>query len=202
MSVRKTPLLITGPVKSGKTSELIRELRRYETRNKRVIAIKHAIDVRDHDREGLIRSRDGTDYPSTLVVEKLDFEAIVGFATEPLVIGIDEGQFFGDQLAPFVMTCVFFGHQVIVSALNANFFLQPFPCVAQVASFATTRQLFAICQNCGNDALHSRKIGGDPFLVIEVDSDSVQYVPHCTNCVFSIYPTQQSAMPTTSKGNE
>jgi thymidine kinase len=189
MTARKTPLLILGPMKSGKTSELIRELRRYETRNKRVIAIKHTKDSRDHDREGLIRSRDGTNYPSTLAVDQLDFDAIVGRDTEPLVVAIDEGQFFGDKLAPFVSKCTLFGHQVIVSALNADFRLLPFECVSQVASFSITRQLFAICQNCGADALHTRKLGGDYSLAIEVEGGNAEYAPYCTQCFFSVCVT-------------
>jgi thymidine kinase len=183
MSV-KTPLLIVGPVKSGKTSEMIRELHRHDTRRTPVIAIKHSIDSRDHDRAGLIRSRDGTQYPSTIVTDVLDYAAIVGSRTDSVVVAIDEGQFFGDCLVEFVKECVRKRHQVVISALNADFHLVPFQCIAQVAAFSLVRQLFAICSKCGGDALHSEKIGGDQSVKIEVDGPGVSYEPVCTACIF------------------
>jgi thymidine kinase len=180
----KPPLVIVGPVKSGKTSELIRELHRHDTRRTPVIVVKHAIDAREHDRAGLIRSRDGTQYPSTVIVDTLDYASIVGAHERPVVVAIDEGQFFGDSLVPFVKECMRNGHQVVLSALNADFCLLPFDCIARVSAFAVVRQLFAICSDCGADALHSKKLGGDLSVQIEVDGPSVTYEPVCTSCLF------------------
>lgn len=188
MSHPKTPLVIVGPVQSGKTSELIRELHRHERRGRSVLAIKHAIDQRAHDRDGLIRSRDGTQYPSTVSVDVLDFDSLVGTHEKPIVVAIDEGQFFGDQLVRFVERCIIEGHYVIIAALNADFRLFPFDCIAKVCAFSNVRQLFAICESCENDAVHSQKIGGDLARSIEVDNGEVRYVPKCTACYFSVKP--------------
>lgn len=177
-----TPLLIWGPVKSGKTSDLIREAKRFRGCGLEIVAIKHTLDHRAHDSEGLLRSRDGSEIATSIVTETLDIDAIVGERNAPIVIAIDEGQFFGDQLTPFVDAAVALGHRVIVAALNADFRRQPFACISLLAGRANVRQLAAICQRCKRDAVHSKKLGGDKSKIIEVDDTGVTYEPRCTAC--------------------
>lgn len=180
-----TPLLIWGPVKSGKTSDLIREAKRFRVRGLEIVAVKHTLDRRSHDTEGLLRSRDGTEIASSIVTDTLSVDAIVGERRAPVVIAIDEGQFFGDQLVPFVDDAVARGHHVIVAALNADFRRKPFACIAELAARAHVRSISAICQRCGVDAVHSQKLGGDKDKIIEVDADQVTYEPRCTRCFLS-----------------
>lgn len=182
MSVAHTPLLIWGPVKSGKTSDLIREAKRFRVRGLDIIAVKHTMDSRAHDSEGLLRSRDGTEIATSVVTDTLDLDAIVGAYQTPVVIAIDEGQFFGDQLVPFVDAAVQLGHRVLVAALNADFRRQPFTCISLLAARSHVRPLSAICQRCGLDAVHSKKLGGDKTKIIEVDGDAITYEPRCTAC--------------------
>lgn len=177
-----TPLLIWGPVKSGKTSDLIREAKRFSVRGLEIVTVKHVWDQRAHDSEGLLRSRDGTEIASSVVTDSLDLHEIVGIRRPPVVIAIDEGQFFGDQLVPFIDAAVLLGHRVLVAALNADFRRQPFACISLLAGRAQVRALCAICQRCGADAVHSKKVGGDKSKVIEVDGDGITYEPRCTAC--------------------
>ena len=182
MTAIHTPLLSWGPVKSGKTSDLIREAKRFRVRGLDIITIKHTMDQRVHDSEGLLRSRDGTEIASSVVTETLDIDVVVGGRTAPVVIAIDEGQFFGDQLTPFVDAAVELGHHVIIAALNADFRRQPFACISLLAGRAHVRPLTAVCQRCGRDAVHSKKLGGDKSKIIEVDDTGVTYEPRCTAC--------------------
>jgi thymidine kinase len=181
-----TPLLIWGPVRSGKTSDLIREAKRYSVRGLEIVTVKHTLDRREHDADGLLRSRDGTEIASAIVTDTLSLDSIVGERSAPIVIAIDEGQFFGDQLVQFVDAAVARGHRVIVAALNGDFRRQPFACIAALASRAQVRSISAICQRCGEDAIHSHKLGGDKSKIIEVDAGQVTYEPRCTGCFLAV----------------
>lgn len=177
-----TPLLIWGPVKSGKTSDLIREAKRFKVRGMEIISVKHTIDTRLHDSDGFMTSRDGTALHAAHITDTLDYDRIVGERAAPVVIAIDEGQFFGDQLVPFVDLAVLNGHRVIVAALNGDFQRQPFPGIALLAARSHVRTLSAVCSSCGNDGMHSKKIGGDKAKIVEVDGEHVTYEPRCTRC--------------------
>lgn len=71
------PLLIWGPVKNKSgTSDLIREAKRYSVRGMKIIfdQIKHIIDARSHDTDGLVTSRDGTALHVAHVTDWLSYE--------------------------------------------------------------------------------------------------------------------------------
>ena len=177
-----TPVLLLGPVKSGKTSALIREAVRFQVRGLKIITIKHSIDFREHDARGLLKSRDGTQLSNNVVADTLSYADMAPDLPEAAVLAIDEGQFFGDSLVPFVEEATQRGHRVMVAALNGDFRREPFACIAILAARSHVHCLAAICQRCGNDAVHSKKIGGNSQQVIEVDSAGVSYEPRCTNC--------------------
>jgi len=177
------PLLICGPMFSGKTSELLRVAKRYSLRGEMVILVKHSQDQRDHDRNGLITSRDGMQSPLNRVVDRLNVDDLVGDNDAPCIIGVDEGQFFPD-LIEFCDEAERRGHRVIVAALNADFRREPFPCIVRLMARAEIRQLSAVCFRCGADALHTAKIGGDQMQIIEV-GDTTTYQAVCTNCYCS-----------------
>jgi len=185
MTTFHTPLLIQGPVKSGKTADLVREANRFRVRGIDIITVKHSMDRRTHDRDGLISSRDGTACKVDIVTDTLCFDAQIGARDKPVVIAIDEGQFFDKSIVEFVEQATLNGHYVIVAALNADFHRIPFTCIAVLAARSKIRTLTAVCQSCGEDALHSKKIGGDRQKTIEVDSADTSYEPRCTHCFLS-----------------
>src|SRR5262245_24782761 len=85
--------LIHGCMFAGKTEELIRRLRAAQAAGLAVRAFKHAIDNR-YDPDHLVtHARDCFD-----AVRVPDAAVIESRAEDALVIGIDEGHFFGPSL--------------------------------------------------------------------------------------------------------
>ena len=85
--------VITGSMFSGKTEELIRRLKRAKLANQKVKIFKHALDNRSSMDE--LVSHDDNSIPSMSVSSAKE---IVGHTTDVEVVGIDEGQFFADDL--------------------------------------------------------------------------------------------------------
>ncbi|HMW26014.1 MAG TPA: thymidine kinase, partial [Ferruginibacter sp.] len=97
------------------------------------------------------------------------------------VIGIDEAQFFDDQLPYVCETLANAGTRVIVAGLDMDYLGNPFgqmPNLLAKADYIT--KLHAICQVCGNIANVSyRKINeGGQVLLGEKDV----YEPRCRIC--------------------
>lgn len=99
--------LILGPMFSGKTSELIRRLKRYETANHKCMVIRYAKDVRydDENNQGSITTHDRNRLNATLNASLL--AEVEPFAHPYSVIGIDEGQFVSNF---FVFSSLFIIH--------------------------------------------------------------------------------------------
>lgn len=175
-----------GPMFSGKTSELLREMKRHVLRKETVISIKSTLDSRTHDREGLLTSRDDTWSPVTHQVDRqLVFDELIG-ERPSCVIAIDEAQFF-DNLVDFCAEATSKGHLVVASALSADFRMQPFPQVALLAARSIVRGLVAVCHDCGADALHTRKVSGDASQIVDV-GDGDKYQAACTGCYLKAHP--------------
>ena len=111
--------LIMGPMFSGKTSELIRQLERYSSIGIPVLAIKHSLDKKRYDTSGLY-SHSGNAFAGFSLddLEKLFDQEEYKNAK---VIGIDEGTFF-DNLVPNVIRMVETDNKVVyVSGLNGSY---------------------------------------------------------------------------------
>lgn len=123
--------LVCGPMFSGKTTELIRRIRRFETSGKRVALIKHSADTRyddlstnnceavTHDRLSRFNA-----IPVTFLDDIISHPDVISSE----VIGVDEGQFFSD-LAPVCNTWALAGKTVIVAALDGDYTRKMFPSV-------------------------------------------------------------------------
>lgn len=87
--------LIIGPMFSGKTSELIRRIKRYESANHKCMVVKYARDVRyDGDDENGVNSITTHDRNRmNATVRATVLEDVEQFAATYSVIGVDEGQF-------------------------------------------------------------------------------------------------------------
>lgn len=106
--------LVTGPMKAGKSSEIIKETTRTQIYAS-VIVINHAIDPR---KQGKIKTHSGYELEAQKVTELN--ENIPGYADARLVI-IDEGQFFNqDELYQFVRETMRRGKRVMVCGLDGD----------------------------------------------------------------------------------
>ncbi len=168
--------VICGSMFSGKTEELIRRLKRVKIANLKVEIFKPAIDTR-YD-EVKIVSHDSTAIQSTPVDNS---QKILLMAGDVDVIGIDEAQFFDDQIANVCDELAFRGIRVIVAGLDMDYLGNPFgqmPNLLAKADYVT--KLHAICQQCGNMANYSYRKVADEKQVLLGATDA--YEPRCRKC--------------------
>jgi thymidine kinase len=146
--------VICGSMFSGKTEELIRRLKRAKIANLKVEIFKPAIDVR-YD-EVKIVSHDENYIQSTPIDNS---QTILLMAQDVDVVGLDEAQFFDDEVANVCDELALRGVRVIVAGLDMDFMAKPFGQMPQLmakADFVT--KLHAICMKCGNIANYSYRI--------------------------------------------
>jgi len=168
--------VITGSMFSGKTEELIRRLKRAKLANQRVKIFKHALDKRFSMDE--LVSHDDNSIPSLAVSSAKE---IIAHTTGIEVVGIDEGQFFADDLIEICNFMANSGLRIIVAGLDMDYQGKPFgsiPALMAVADFVT--KLHAVCVRCGNPAQYShRKIDVDDLVLLGANNE---YEPLCRDC--------------------
>ncbi len=114
--------VITGPMFSGKSIELIRQVNRHKIAGKRVIVFKFDQDARYA--QTAAASYDGMTIWAIPVSTAADITARVEIDHE--VVVIDEVQFFDNPIIEQILTFVRDGKEVIVAGLNLDFRAQPF----------------------------------------------------------------------------
>ncbi|MCE7995910.1 MAG: thymidine kinase [Roseivirga sp.] len=146
--------VVCGCMFSGKTEELIRRLRRASIARQKVEIFKPAIDVR-YDEEDVV-SHNKTVIRSTPVQFASDIILLCGDSD---VVGVDEAQFFDDQIVDVCRKLANNGKRVIVAGLdmdsNGNPF-GPMPQLLAIAEFVT--KLHAICTISGSLASFSYRL--------------------------------------------
>lgn len=170
--------VICGSMFSGKTEELIRRLKRARIANLQVEIFKPRMDVRYHEMD--IVSHDTNAIPSTPIDNS---QVILLLAGEVDVVGIDEAQFFDDQLPEVCDQLAAKGIRVIVAGLDMDYTGKPFgpmPNLLAKADFIT--KLHAICVRCGNIANYSYRKSATPGQVLLGEKDV--YEPRCRKCYY------------------
>jgi len=156
--------VIVGSMFSGKSEELIRRLRRARIARQTVQVFKPAIDTRYSDdhivSHGEMRIESRAVEGSRQLMEAIEPE------TE--VVGIDEGQFFDQDLPAICSALANRGMRVIVAGLDQDYLGKPFepmPQLLAIAEFIT--KTHAICMVCGSPANHTQRLvaSGDRVLV-------------------------------------
>ena len=168
--------VICGSMFSGKTEELIRRLKRVEIANLKSEIFKPSVDMRYDDIK--IVSHDENKIQSIPVDNS---RRILLLARDVDVVGIDEAQFFDDQITSVCEELALNGTRVIVAGLDMDYQGKPFgqmPNLLAIADYIT--KLHAICMKCGNIANVSyRKVAvGGQVLLGEKDI----YEPRCRVC--------------------
>src|SRR5215213_278211 len=169
--------VIAGSMFSGKSEELIRRLRRARIARLKVQVFKPEIDVRfsrDH-----IVSHSEMRHESNAVRTASEILELVDPATE--VVGIDEAQFFDNDLVDVVNLLATRGVRVIVAGLDQDYTGRPFepmPQLLAVAEYIT--KTHAICVRCGQLANYSQRIVEVEGQVVVGASDA--YEARCRRC--------------------
>jgi len=155
--------VITGPMFSGKTDELIRRLRRARIARQKVQVFFPALDARYAGVDyGKLTSHAGAEFDATPARAAEEIPRAVEDDTS--VVAIDEAQFFDDDLVPAVGRLVASGLRVIVAGLDTDFRGEPFgPMPLLMAEADRLDKLQAICMVCGEPASRTQRlVNGQP----------------------------------------
>jgi thymidine kinase len=169
--------VIVGSMFSGKTEELIRLLRRAELARKPLQVFKPRLDQRYSDSD--VASHASSRMPS-IVIEH-PHEIWQHLLPDTQVVGIDEGQFFGDELVTVCNRLADRGIRVIVAGLDTDWKGEPFaPMPALMATAEIVKKQHAICVVCGNLASRTQRIvkQTDEILV----GSAELYEARCRSC--------------------
>lgn len=168
--------VICGSMFSGKTEELIRRLKRAQFANQKIAIFKPTIDVRYSEVE--VVSHDLHSIKSTPVT---DAAHMLEIPDEIQVVGIDEAQFFGDNLVNVCQKLANRGVRVIIAGLDTDFLGKPFGPMPQLMAIAEdVQKVHAICVKCGSLANHSHRLSKNDKLVVLGEKDI--YEPLCREC--------------------
>ncbi len=165
---------------SGKTEELIRRLNRALIAKQRVEIFKPAIDKR-YDENNVVSHNENI-IRSTPVQFADDILLLAGNCD---VVGIDEVQFFDEQIIPVVEQLAKNGIRVIVAGLDMDFEGNPFEPMPQLLSIAEyVTKVHAICMKCGDLASYSYRLSGDKSKVMLGEKES--YEARCRKCFYNL----------------
>ena len=172
--------VICGPMFSGKTEELLRRIRRSQIARLPTVLIKPATDTRyavsdvvSHDKNAM----------SSVVVEKAHdiYDALEIEGKPALVVGIDEAQFFDDDIIDVTKNLSSKGKRVIVAGLDTDFKGKPFgPMPKLMCESDFLDKLQAICVKCGNPASYTQRLSKDDSQVVIGETDI--YEARCRHC--------------------
>lgn len=171
--------VICGSMFSGKTEELIRRLKRSLLANQEVEIFKPQMDTRYN--ENNVVSHDENSIRSTPVPFANEILLLAGNSQ---VVGIDEAQFFDDDLIEVSLKLSNAGKRVIIAGLDMDFEGKPFgpmPVLMAIAEFVT--KVHAICIKCGNLASYSYRLSDQKDQVVLGEQD--RYEARCRNCFFN-----------------
>ncbi len=161
---------------SGKTEELIRRLKRARIAKQKVEIFKPIVDQR-YDIVNIV-SHDATSILSTPIPASSN---ILLLSHDVDVVGIDEAQFFDNELPNVCEQLANSGLRVIVAGLDMDFTGKPFgpmPQLLAIADYIT--KVHAICMHCGDLANHSFRTVADNSLIVIGEKES--YIPLCRSC--------------------
>jgi thymidine kinase len=161
---------------SGKTEELIRRLKRARIARLKTEIYKPIIDIRYHKTN--VVSHDENSIASIPVPSSAN---ILLLSHNVDVVGIDEAQFFDDQLVEVCNELANRGTRVVVAGLDMDFKGDPFgPMPELIASAEFVTKVHAICVSCGSLAQYSHRVAENEELVLLGEKKT--YIPLCRNC--------------------
>ncbi len=163
--------VICGSMFSGKSEELLRRLNRATIAKRKFQLFKPKVDDRYSETE--VVSHSGQRMACD-VVECAE-QIMTGTEWDTKIVGIDEAQFFGLNLAHVVNSLANRGHRVIVAGLDMDSAGAPFgPMPPLLAVAESVTKLTAVCEVCGNDATHTYRKSNIAGQVLVGESEHYQ----------------------------
>ena len=171
--------VVCGSMFSGKTEELIRRLKRAEFAKLKVAIFKPIIDTRHKERD--IVSHDKNKIKCKPVSNASE---IYNIAKKCDVVGIDEAQFFDDEIIEVCNALANNGVRVIIAGLDMDYTGKPFgPMAGLMATAEYVTKVHAICSKTGGLAQYSyRKAKNDDLIMLGKEEE---YQPLCRATFFN-----------------
>lgn len=168
--------VICGSMFSGKTEELIRRLGRAKIAKQSVIICKPSIEDR-YDKDKVV-SHNMRAIDCIVVGDAAD---IIELSQDKEVVGIDEAQFFNNNLVEVCNQLANQGVRVIIAALDMDYEGNPFEPIPQLMSIAEdVTKVRAICIQCGDLANYSYRIVDKDEQILLGEKN--EYEARCRNC--------------------
>lgn len=162
--------VITGPMFSGKTEELIRILHRSDLAGKKILVVKPRLDVRTAEeiasrRTADSKTRDFTksgSFPARSVETAQELSELIK-EFQPTILGVDEAQFFDPWLLEYLAELLRHRNNtdlmVLVAGLDMDAWGKPFGIMPQLMALADEVQKeTAICFRCKQPAMFTQKL--------------------------------------------
>ncbi|MDX1903709.1 MAG: thymidine kinase [Thermonemataceae bacterium] len=172
--------VICGSMFSGKTEELIRRLNRAKIAKQKVEIFKPAIDTRYHEAD--VVSHNANAIRSTPINASAE---IYLYASNCEVVGIDEAQFFDNEIVEVCNKLANMGKRVIIAGLDMDYLGKPFGAMPELIAIAEyVTKVHAICMQCGGVAQYSHRLvdKNDTILLGETE----KYEALCRNCFANV----------------
>ncbi|XP_072516725.1 thymidine kinase, cytosolic [Salminus brasiliensis] len=180
--------VIFGPMFSGKSTELMRRVRRFQIAQYCCLVIKYAKDTR-YSQTGMATH----DKNTMAAVPASCLRDIRSLALEASVIGIDEGQFFPDTVE-FCEEMANMGKTVIVAALDGTFQRKPFGNILNLVPLAeSVVKLNAVCMECFKEASYTKRLGAEKE--VEVIGGADKYHAVCRACYGGLTCNKENKPP-------
>ena len=167
--------IIMGNMFSGKTSELIRRLKRLKVIGKEVMIVNSAKDTRSP--EEVLKTHDNVKFNCHKVYDLFEIINTDEFDKAD-IIAIDEGQFF-PRLKKFVECCLHVNKYVILAGLDGDAFQRKFGELIDCIPLASdVTKLSALCMLCndGTPGPFTKRIVKDKTLELIGGSDMYEAV--------------------------
>lgn len=168
------PDVITGPMFSGKSEELIKRIRRYLIAGLNVKVFNHIVDKRYAKNK--IASHSQEKYDAISISKPKQILKKIDGKTD--VVIIDEAQFFDKTIVNVIDKLIDKGLDVIVSGLDTDFRGQPFGSIPTFMALADGEiiKLKAVCTVCKkwNATRSYRKLKNKSALVLIGAKDSYE----------------------------
>ena len=172
--------VICGSMFSGKTEELIRRLKRAQFANQKIEIFKPSIDLRYNDE--LVTSHDQNQIRSTPVPAAANIPILADGCD---VVGIDEAQFFDNEIIKVCNDLANTGVRVIVAGLDMDYQGNPFgPMPGLMATAEYVTKVHAVCTRTGNLANYSYRTSSKDDLVILGEKEN--YEPLSRSAFFNV----------------
>ncbi|CAH2291430.1 thymidine kinase, cytosolic [Pelobates cultripes] len=169
--------VIFGPMFSGKSTELMRRVRRFQIAQYKCMVIKYAKDTRYSKEHLSTHDKNTMAAVSACILQEVSKEALTCS-----VIGIDEGQFFPD-IVDFCEEMANQGKTVIVAALDGTFQRKAFGDILNLVPLAeSVVKLNAVCMECYREAAYTQRLGTEKE--VEVIGGADKYHSVCRQCYF------------------